>query len=400
MNGDGLADVVVGDRASDSAHVFLGGTTATPWLISGISSENAGFGGSIATLGDTNGDGYSDFLIGAANEDYGGQIDPGRAYLLFGGPTVPTGASETLSLPTPVNFTVFGRCVAAIGDVNGDGYADLAVGADTVDGGTRPGATYVYYGGATGITGPTVLRSPDPANQTGFGTSILGIGDIDGDGFADIAVGGPYARIGGERIGKVWLYAGGNEGIQTTPVTEISPPMGTVGVDGNFGGSLALALRPHRLFVGANRASSDASPSESGAVFVFDLAGDLSLVANISAEPPTTSERFGSALAGAGDVNADGQDDLLIGVPRARAELALLNSTGGVSDRWATSWPGGESDAVAGVGDVDLDGFDDVALGDSSMDHVILYRGATARYAEPSRVLPSSGGHAIASQAP
>lgn len=399
LNGDGRADVLIGESSADIVHVFLGGDTASPWAISGISSGSAGgdrFGSSLAGLGDTNGDGYSDLIVGAIAEDYGGQIDPGRAYVLLGGPTVPTAATETLSLPTALNFVGFGRGAAAVGDINGDGFADLGVGADAIDGSTRPGAAYVYYGGPTGLTGPTVLRSPDLANQTGFGSRVLGIGDVNGDGFPDIAVSGPNARIGGVRTGKVWIYLGGGEGVGTTPHAEIQPPAGTVDLNGLFGGGLALSLHPPRLIVSAGVATPEGAPTDSGIVFSYRL-DDFSLDQTITAEAPMDSERFGSTIGGAGDVNADGFDDILISVPRVRVELALLDGSGALSDRWSVT-AAEIIGSVAGAGDVDLDGFDDVVVTRGDEGNSTLFRGAALGYAEPARGYPVAG--TIGNQAP
>ena len=103
------------------------------------------FGYSVAGAGDVNGDGYGDVIVGAYHNDAGG-TDAGRAYVHFGGPGAD--AVADLTLTGAAAYDQFGYSVAGAGDINGDGYDDVIVGALFNDGGAaNAGRAYVYYGG-------------------------------------------------------------------------------------------------------------------------------------------------------------------------------------------------------------------------------------------------------------
>ena len=265
VNGDGYADVIIGADSAGQAYLYLGGASdlsTTPQTITGPDA-GSDFGYSVASAGDVNGDGYADVIISAT----GFNQTVGRAYLFLGGPGG-LAASPAASITGPDGANgYFGSSVAGAGDVNGDGYADVIVGAPNLS--NQTGRAYLYLGSATGLAstatetfdGPdgvgcyysvwlpsagdvngdgyadivvgaprptatlgrptstpgTAPASPRPPAATltvgdetgGFGTSIASAGDVDGDGFGDVVVGAPFAGNGG----VAYFYLGGSGGV-------------------------------------------------------------------------------------------------------------------------------------------------------------------------------------------
>ena len=139
------------------------------------------FGSSVAGGGDVNGDGYPDLVVGG-HQDPGEQV---RVY--FGGPALDDVADVTLERQAQ-GADVFGFSVAIAGDVNGDGYDDIVVGAPGTDAHPAPpGQAYIYFGGETIHPSPDVTFASTVEAER-FGKIVAAAGDIDGDGFADVAV--------------------------------------------------------------------------------------------------------------------------------------------------------------------------------------------------------------------
>jgi hypothetical protein len=236
VNGDGYADLIVGATGASSntgrAYLYLGGesglATAAATILSG--ADPSGAFGSVAGVGDVNGDGYADIAIGATNASSGA----GRAHLYLGSASgLRVTAAATLASPDGTDVDFGG--VADAGDVNGDGYADLAVAALIGVAGPSmyTGRAYVFLGGASGVasTPATSLTSPDAA---AFGTFVAGAGDVNGDGYADIAVGSPFAAAD---IGHAYVYLGSASGLVATPATSLvgPDPLGLFGVVADAG---------------------------------------------------------------------------------------------------------------------------------------------------------------------
>ena len=225
INVDGYDDVIVGAPGGDYAKLFYGGETfdTIPDLIFRDYKEfNCQFGCSIAGGGDVNGDGYPDIIIGASSTYIGPNCPPlclitGAAYVYFGGPDIDTTADLTLIVgdwQTQTGWYYgFGDAVAIPGDLNGDGYDDIVVGAPNDDYDAH-GRVYIYYGGPDIDTVYDVLLEGEEVFDN-LGLSLSAIGDLNDDGFDDVLIGAPMFEnnIPGKPYqgGKAYLVYGGND---------------------------------------------------------------------------------------------------------------------------------------------------------------------------------------------
>jgi FG-GAP repeat/FG-GAP-like repeat len=310
VNGDGYADLAVGAPASDeytgSVAVYLGGPgglgTSPATVLLGPALGDGYFGTAVASAGDVNGDGYADLIVGAPD------VAEGKAYVYYGGSNGLDVSSFT-TLAGPSTSTMFGQSVASAGDVNGDGYADIIVGAPNPT--TMSGGAYVFFGGMGGVA--TSPASSILGMGTSFGHSVAGVGDVNGDGYGDILVGVSGTTSAPSSTGGAFLFLGGAGGI--VPSAGISLPSPS-GFGSAFGGQVAPAGDVNGdglsdFLVGAEYVDAGA-----GRVYIYEGSLDGG-----SGRPATTllgplvGGHFGRALASAGDVNGDGFADVVIGAP-------------------------------------------------------------------------------------
>ncbi|MFC1683213.1 C25 family cysteine peptidase [Candidatus Zixiibacteriota bacterium] len=323
VNGDGYSDVIVGaqgysDGQSEegAAYLYFGGSsglsTQPDWSAEG-DQVGAYMGYSVAGAGDVNGDGYSDVIVGAAYADVSG-TDEGRVYLYFGSAS---GPSETpdWTVAGAQNEAHFGFCVSTAGDVNGDGYSDVIVGEESYNDFTEPnvGRAYLFLGGPSGpaLTPDwTVTGDDDYAN---LGYSVASAGDVNGDGYSDVIVGAPTRTENEESEGRVYLYLGGSGGLSATPDwTKDGEQAGS-----KFGYSVSSAGDMSGdgycdVVVGAE--SYEDGQANEGMVMLF-LGGQAApyLIPAWRAQRDQAQAAFGCCVHGAGDVNGDGYDDILAG---------------------------------------------------------------------------------------
>jgi len=378
LDGDGLPDLVVGAPArttangtgSGAAYVYSNANTGAGvalWSALGAAANDR-FGQSVAAAGDVNGDGYGDLIVGAWLNDAGG-ADTGRAYLYFGGPGAD--ATPDLTLTGAASGDRFGRSVAGAGDVNGDGYDDLIVGAYVNDaGGTDTGRAYIYFGGAAPDATPD-LTLTGAAVDDQFGIAVAGAGDVNGDGYADVIVGAWLNDAGGTNAGRAYVFFGG-----ATP--DATPDLVLTGAAAGdtFGYSVASAGDVNGdgyadVIIGAVFNSAGGVGAGQAYVYFGGLAPDA--VADLTLTGQAAGDNFGQ-VAGAGDVNGDGYDDLLVGADsnaaggfnagRAYVYFGGPNADA-IPDLTLTGANSGDSfgESVAGAGDVNADGFADVIVG-------------------------------------
>ncbi len=347
LDGDGFDDAVVGSWRHDGpagidagkAYVYSPQSLAQLWIFDGeAAADECGY--AVAVAGDVNGDGTADVIVGAPLHNAASGVDAGKAYVLSG----PDG-TLLLSVTGEAVGDRFGFSVSGAGDVNGDGRADVIVGADrwNAPGALDAGKAYVYALPAA-ATAPLLLYSwTGLAQQDNFGAAVAGAGDANGDGRSDLVVG-------------AWRF---------------DPPSGT------NAGRVAV-------FSGLTGAP----------LFTFD------------GESPAAA--FGAAVAGPGDTDGDGRADILVGAWgqasgggtfAGRVYLysgltgALLTTADGLApgDALGTS--------VSAAGDVDGDGFADYAAGAPSQNgqtgRIYVFRGGPAPIPPPP-LLFEQGGEALA----
>jgi hypothetical protein len=372
FNGDGHADLVVGAfrvmSATGRAYVYLGrasGLNSVPaTALTGPDGAGGAFGWSVASAGDVNGDGYADLVVGAQDA----MSYTGRAYVYLGSASglVTTPATALTGPDGGVGY--FGVSVASAGDVNGDGYADLVVGAQDVMSGT--GRAYVYLGSASGLIAmpATALIGPDGVGGS-FGESVASAGDVNGDGYADLVVGAWRVT---SATGRAYVYLGSASGLATTPATALTGPDGA---NGSFGRSVAGAGDVNGdgyadLVVGAPSVMSFTGRAY---VYLGSASGLVTTPATAFTGPDSANGAFGFAVASAGDFNGDGYADVVVGAFRVMSGtgrvFVYLGSASGPATTPATSLTGPDGAdgsfgrSVASAGDVNGDGYADLAVG-------------------------------------
>ena len=376
INGDGYGDLLIGAKQADGgnwengeAYIVFGSATlnlnielseldgSNGFQINGVSSDDH-IGSAISSAGDINSDGLDDIIIGAKYAELYREStsiydrrEEGEAYIIYGSRDPFNSVFELSSLDGQNGFTIRGRNefdylgihVSDAGDINNDGIDDIVLGASGVDNSSNggEGAAYVIFGDENGFNSNFDLLSLDGTN--GFvlygetdhfiGVHVSGAGDVNGDGIDDVLVAAPSADIGGaERVGEAYVVFGTSSGFSST--------LSVLNLDGNNG-------------------------------FKIEGIGQ--------------DYRTAESISNAGDINADGFDDIIIGTavidaynlesPGAayvvfgsdegfNANINLSSLDGGNGFRIAAMESGdllGRS--VSGIGDLNNDGIDDIAVG-------------------------------------
>jgi hypothetical protein len=392
FNGDNIADKAVGASQSDYGGLnngavivyygSTGGLNTTNYTTIGYpdSDLSSNFGVTVAT-GDVNADGFDDLIVAASLSDYGA-LNTGTVYLFYGSASG-IQATPAARIPNPVGDTgaSYGNSISFAGDINGDGFGDIVIGAPLSDaGGVNWGAAFVCYGTASGFQSPCVtLTNPGGDASAQFGFSVSAAGDVNRDGYTDIAVAAYNSSVGGASMGDVFIYLGSASGIQTTPAQTITNPGGDA--FSQFGRAIGYAGDVNGdgigdLLVGAP--VSDVNGVDKGAVFVYYGSGtDFRTTGyGTTAYPGSeTSSLFGRPVVGNIDINGDGFSDFITGANSADIDGANMgaafvfygSASGILPTATKLSYSGGADASnqfgmgVAG-GDLNGDGYADVVV--------------------------------------
>jgi hypothetical protein len=387
VNHDGYADVLVAAYNYDHPEVdegavflYLGGpegVALTPAWIGESNQTGARLGDKLSGAGDVNGDGYDDVVVGAAQYD-SIYTDGGAAFLYLGSATGLRSEPSWIAVGDQENEQ-FGLCVQGAGDVNGDGYGDVIVGAWLASHGEPlEGRAFVYFGSDSGLADQPGWSGESDFEGAAYGYYCASAGDVNHDGYDDIAVGARrFSGNGLAEEGRSYVYYGGPTGPSLAPdwaydagrakseVGENTISAGDVNADG-FGD----------LLVGAFRWDLPALDSGKAMLFLGSASGLASAPA-WEVEGAVPRDNFGYHLDGAGDVNGDGFDDVVVSAPGADTDnfahynagqvTLWLGSAHGLATTPAWRFDGDQAyqtiEVVRGVGDVNGDGLDDFAVG-------------------------------------
>ncbi len=365
VNGDGFDDIIVGAPFANpsgmgdagSAYVFSGMDGSLLRQFDGPASGDW-MGYSVSGAGDVNSDGFADLIIGAPWTDVNGDYDAGSAYVYSG-----YDGSLLRRFDGTSKWFLLGDSVSGAGDVNNDGFDDVIVGAPEADPHLiqAAGSAFVY----SGADGSLLWRFNGTDSGSYLGDSVSGAGDMNGDGFDDVIVGVPYADPGGTTNGGSVYVLSGADG---SPLHQFH---GTGDYD-RLGISVSDAGDVNGdgtvdLIAGAPYANPNIV-YDSGSAFVYSGA-DGSLLWQFNGTD--VEDYLGYSVSGAGDVNGDGLDDIIIGAPWADpggnnyAGSAFVHS--GADGTLLHEYNGAAYDylgtSVSGGGDVNGDGLADLIAG-------------------------------------
>ena len=304
INSDGINDLIIGSKyilyKKGRTYIYHGNSSLDNIADTKFFGENTSnyFGYTVENIGDFNGDGYDDFISGA----YGFKNKTGKVYIYFGGEFPNTVADWNFSGSSINEYTGFN--VAAIDDINNDGFDDVMVGAYGKN--TNSGIAYVFLGSSNPDNTPDLTLLPETQTEN-FAKAISGAGDFNADGFSDFMIGAENYNSSG-LYGRVYVYYGSS--------------------------TQTLNATPDLIIADAN-----------------------------------AQDKFGCSVSKAGDFNGDGFDDIIIGRKSSAYKGTVFLYKGGLNpDNVNDGYFAGDltndkfAEVISNLGDINNDGFDDIEV--------------------------------------
>lgn len=318
------------------------------------------FGNSTASAGDVNNDGFDDIIVGAPGYENG----LGIAYIYFGGELMDDVVDVTFIIESNTPNTHFGAAVSSAGDVNNDGYDDVIVGAYGYN--FEDGRVFIYYGGEEMDDIPDIVLSDEFGI---FGAAVSTAGDLNDDGFDDVLVGAFYNTYA---TGKAYVYYGGSlmDDIPDLMMTgeQYNNYFGTVSSAGDVNNDGFLDVLD-----GASGYSTAVPPAHNfvGRAYIYYGGPDMDDIADVIMEGEDGGNYFGGSVSGLGDVNGDGIDDIIVGADGYNELTGRAYIYFGGEDMDNTpdivmtgeEMSSGFGNSVSGAGDINNDMHNDVIVG-------------------------------------
>ena len=367
VNKDGYDDVIVGAYNNKSAYIYFGGSSMGDTPDVTITDETFSFfGWSVSSAGDVNKDGYDDVIIG--------ETGYGVVYIYFGGSSMNSNYNTTDADVTIIGANEgynFGCSVSSAGDVNGDTYDDVIIGESDNN------LVYIYFGGSSmDVTADVTMTGSDH-----FGFSVSGAGNVNGDTYDDVIVGN-WMYPG---YGEAYIYLGGSSMDNTADITLTGDVY-----EGYFGYSVS----------GAGDVNGDTYDDVIVGEYVAQKAlifyggSSMDVTADVILTGELGNTYFGNSVSGAGDVNGDTYDDVIVGSSRYNNTYTgrtYIFYGGSSMNNTADVTMTGENEgdyfgwSVSGAGDVNGDTYDDVIIGAE------YYNSSTGKsyiYSDPAAPMP------------
>lgn len=390
VNGDGYDDIIIGSPSfahdyvgEGAAFIYYGspaGLSHEPDWVTYGENDSAGYGRCVSIAGDVNGDGYDDVLVGS-HQYSGTKVNEGKVYFYKGGPDGPE-TTPSWTKTSGRKQAKLGEALAMIGDINLDGYDDISVGAhgwdddETLGGalGNKAGKAWIYLGTPDGPALTENFTEIGFTTDANIGVSLDKAGDINGDGYMDLAIGGYIFLIGD---GMVCVFRGDETGVDED--------LDFMGVGGAMDTSFyAINLSTagdvngdgyDDFVVGAPRYDANGLYQSGKLHLHYGSANGLQDEIGWIGTGSQYDERWAFNVNEGGDINHDGYGDLLVGskyfdagpiTNAGKAEL-YLGGPQGLQRKPTWTFSGSDTSACVGTnlcvaGDVNGDGHEDIIV--------------------------------------